>query len=135
MTDLIYFLTALQIYCKDAHYNFSGIDFKPLHEWADEIAEPIGEYLDEIKENWFLFSGVAVPKGIEINDKAKDFVPTDVSSNEKILSSLLALLSMIHNKINEIDVKEAGISDLLGRLDTHIMKHIALINLALLKKE
>ena len=38
MLDLIYQITALEIFCRDCHYNFRGVDFKPLHEWADEIS-------------------------------------------------------------------------------------------------
>ena len=32
-------------------------------------------------------------------------------------------------------IKESGLNDLLGRLDSHLMKHIALLNLALKKEE
>ena len=41
MLELVNQLTALQIFCKDAHYSFRGIDYKPLHEWMDEISDPL----------------------------------------------------------------------------------------------
>ena len=135
MLDLIYVLTALQIYCKDAHYNFYGVDFKPLHEWVDEIGSPLGDYLDEIKENHYLANGLEVPRGVNINDMAKDFVPAGLGTNDEILNNLLALITMAHNKITGIKSDFAGINDILGRLDSHLLKHIALLNLALTKKD
>lgn len=135
MLNLIYMLTALEIYCKDAHYNFKGIDFKPLHEWMDEIIEPLYDLVDEAKEKWFLAMELPVPRGTEINDEAKNYVPDTLGNNEYILNNLLALISMAHNTIHTIDIKDAGINDLLGRIDTHLLHHIALLNLALKKDE
>jgi len=131
MLELIHLLTALQIYCKDAHYSFYGIDFKPLHEWADEILEPLQDYIDEIKENYFIALGLVVPRGTEINASAADYVPTALGDNSQILANLLAILAMTHNKLNGIDIKDAGLNDLLGRIDSHLLKHIALINMAI----
>lgn len=135
MLELVHILTALQIYCKDAHYAFYGIDFKPLHEWADEILEPLQDYIDEIKENYFIMRGLNVPRGVDINAAAADYVPTALGDNSQILANLLAIIAMAHNKLNGIDEKDAGINDLLGRIDSHLLKHIALINLAITQKK
>ena len=134
MLELVHILTALQIYCKDAHYAFYGIDFKPLHEWADEILDPLQDYIDEIKENYFIARGVDVPRGVDINSAASDYVPTALGDNSQILANLLAIIAMAHNKIQGIK-EDAGISDLLGRLDSHLLKHIALINMAITNKK
>ena len=135
MLDLIYILTALEIYCKDAHYTFHGVNFKPLHEWMDEIIDPLYDLVDEAKEKYYLAAEQPVPRGTAINDEAKNFVPDALGSNEEILSNLLALISMAHNRLNAIDIKDAGLNDLLGRIDTHLLHHIALLNLALKKDE
>lgn len=134
MYDLIVRLQAILIYCKDAHYAFTGIDFKPLHEWVDEIGEPIYDFMDEIKENSFLFSGVKVPRGTKINEDAAKYVPEILATNLDILNALFALLTMTNSMITDLSKKDeitAGESDLLGRISAHLQKHIALLGLAL----
>lgn len=131
MLDLIHYLTALQIYCKDAHYAFYGIDFKPLHEWADEISEPLDGFIDDLKEQWFIGNDLVVPRGVDINASAADYVPTALGENSQILANLQAIMVMAHNKLNGLDIKNAGINDTLGKIDAHLVKHIALINMAI----
>lgn len=136
MLELLYKLTALGIYCKDAHYAFNGVNFKPLHEWADEISDPVYDWQDELKEHYYLFQGLSVPRGVDINAKAVDYVPTSLTSNEEILSNILAVLSMIHADISKLSAQEAdkvGLCDVFSKIDNHVMKHMGLLNLALLK--
>jgi len=135
LEELVYLLTALQIYCKDAHYAFYGVNFKPLHEWVDEINEPLAGFLDDLKENYWVMKGLPVPRGIYINNAASDYVPTALGSNDQILANLQAIIAMAHNKLNGIDVKEAGLNDLLGRIDSHLIKQLALLNMALINKQ
>lgn len=134
MYDLIVRLQAILIYCKDAHYAFTGVDFKPLHEWVDEIGEPIYDFMDEIKENSFLFSEVKVPRGTKINEDAAAFVPETLASNIDVLNAMRALLTMTNSMVTDISKQDgitAGESDLLGRIGSHLQKHIGLLNLAL----
>lgn len=132
MLDIIYQLVAIQIFAKDAHYNFKGVNFKPLHEWMDEIGDPIADFVDEIKESVILRKGKEVPRGTVINHEAAFFVPSEIGADAKeTLSSMHALLSMAHQTINNTPTPNMGDGDLLGRIDAHLQKHIGLLNLAL----
>lgn len=132
MLDIIYQLVAIQIFAKDAHYNFRGVDFKDLHDWMDEIGDPISDFVDEMKESMILRKGKTVPRGTAINHEAAFFVPSAIGDdNRQILSGMQALIAMTHQSINGIDWDTQGDGDLMGRIDSHLQKHLGLLNLAL----
>ena len=133
MVKLVALLEAIRIYSKDCHYNFRGVDYKPLHEWMDEIFDPMSDWIDEIKESMILSKGQKVPRGTEINDEAKQYVPTQIpNTNEEILRSMRALLAMTHNYINdELSETSVGSGDLLGRIDVFLQNQLGLFFLAL----
>lgn len=136
MLELIILLKAASIYIKDdAHYAVRGVNMKPIHEWMDEINEPLQDYIDEIKESYLLRLGLEVPRGTLINADAVQFVPADNShDNYTILKNVHALLEMINRQIDKAsttDAKTAGDNDMLGRLSTHVQHHLALLNISL----
>lgn len=138
MDKLIYLLEAIRIYAKDCHYAFSGVNFKSLHEWMDEIADPLYDWIDEIKESVLLKHGLEVPRGTAINALAAEYVPTALphDDNEVLLRNLRALISMTLDHLDtlakgtSIDVT-IGEGDIYGRLGAHLQKHVGLMNLAL----
>ena len=102
----------------------------------DEIADPIYDWLDELKEHYYLFNDTETPRGTKINDDAKQYIPEALGTNAEILSNLQAVLYEVHKQTELVEEnKLLGISDIIGKIDNHIMKHIALINLALRKKD
>ena len=133
MNELLYLLKAIQLYVKDdAHYHFYGVGFKSLHEWADEITEPISDYIDEIKESYLLRNGMEVPRGFVICEQARKYIPNDLPENSyDLLKNIRALLEQTISAINGIESDNAGDNDLLGRLCSHLNKHVGLLNLAL----
>ena len=77
-----------------------------------------------------------MPRGTEINVEASFYVPSEVGNdNREILNNLQAIILMIHQKINGENEGSAGNSDILGRLDSHLQKHLGLLNLALEVKD
>lgn len=137
MLDLIDILTALSIYCQDAHYAFTGINFNPLHEWADDIREPLDGFIDEIKESYLLRNGIVIPRQTQINARAADYVPTALGDNEQIIDNIYALLTMANKTIDnqaKLDALTQGDADLIGRISSHLQKHLGLIGLAIKQK-
>lgn len=132
MLELVEQLTALQIFAKDAHYSFRGLEYKPLHEWMDEIADPLNDFLDEIKESILLRANNEVPRGVEINANAAFYVPSEIGGNNReILSNVQAVIMMCHQTINGLKDMSVGNGDILGRIDSHLEKHLGLLRLAL----
>lgn len=132
MLELIYQITALDIYCRDAHYSFRGLEYKPLHEWMGEIADPLNDFLDEIKESILLRANNEVPRGVEINANAAFYVPSEIGNdNREILSNVQAVIMMCHQTINGMKDMSVGNGDILGRIDSHLEKHLGLLRLAL----
>lgn len=132
MLELVEQLTALDIYCRDCHYNFRGLEYKPLHEWMDEIVAPLNDFLDEIKESILLRANNEVPRGVEINANAAFYVPSQIGNdNREILSNVQAVIMMCHQTINGMKDMSVGNGDILGRIDSHLEKHLGLLRLAL----
>lgn len=133
MNVLLYKLSALQIYTKDCHYAFTGVDFRPLHEWMDEISDPLAEWIDEIKESIMLKDSFPVPLGTTINAEAAAFVPSIQGTPQRLLEQLKTLLLMNIFALNALNktTEDVGTGDLLGRIGAHLQKHVGLLNLAL----
>lgn len=131
MDELLYLLNSIAIYSKDVHYNVGGECALSIHKFADDIYGPIYGFIDEIKEAFYLRHNRVVPRGTFINEQSVQYVPKDAprGENRVLVGNLRALLEMTDTKLNEIDVKESGTNDLLGRIGSHLQKYIGLSNL------
>ena len=102
-----------------------------MTHWSD----PLGDFLDEIKESILLRSNNEVPRGVEINANAAFYVPSEVGNdNREILSNVQAVIMMCHQTINGMKDMSVGNGDILGRIDSHLEKHLGLLRLALEEK-
>lgn len=134
MIDLISMLEAIRIYAKDCHYAFRGAsDFIQNHKWVDDISEPMADYIDEIKESILAYHGTEIPRGVEINTRAQQYVPQDLpyDDNTRLLRNLRALIIMTIARIDELAKNaSAGDSDILGRIGSFLQKQAGLLTLA-----
>lgn len=89
INDLIIQLMAIQGYCKDIHYNAKGEAFYSKHLLVDRVQENISDYIDSIKELFFLSKG-STPKPSKFYFGAVEKIIPDVHNEDKRMFADLA---------------------------------------------
>jgi DNA-binding ferritin-like protein len=127
MRDIIVYLSAIYGISKDLHYSASGNEFYSLHLMYDKISEDLLDYIDEIKENYYMARQFDVPTAKEINKETLEYM----SGNSDILElhNLLTLcIYHIQQYINDNETLTEGDKSLLGEIQNDLNKKIGFIN-------
>ena len=92
INKLIAQLIAVCNYSKDIHYNCKGAAFYGKHLLADRIQENLSEYIDKIKELFFLANSKEPKASKEYLQDAIKFIPDIKHSDKESFEELKKLL-------------------------------------------
>ena len=128
INNLICLLLALQNYCKDIHYNSKGDAFYSKHLLADRIQDNISDYIDRIKEVFFLAADKEPLKSAEYLKKAAEFVP-EISGNDKeSFERLKDLLIKTMKQTEKLSKLTKGEENLIGTIAEDLQNSLGLVN-------
>lgn len=129
MKDLIINLQTIYVIAKHIHYNYVGINFLSVHKYMDEVADPIQyEFIDAIKEKFFMANGEQVPSFPEIYTAVINYCETH--NNFFTINELLEEIRVALYRIDQLSRDpslHSGTIDLLGKIASHFQTNIALL--------
>lgn len=128
MNDLIGLLLAIKNYSKDIHYNSKGDAFYSKHLLCDRIAEDIDEYIDSIKETFFLARMEKTLPSKEYLSKAIDRIPEIGIDDKESFTRLNFLIANTLALIEELDNTSVGEDNLIGNIAEKLQNSLALLN-------
>lgn len=111
INEVIALLTAIQNYAKDIHYNCSGEAFYSKHLLCDRVSENISDYIDSIKEVYFLHKFEVPLNSKKYLEMAIDYIPpvyNDTQSFRKLYELILKTLGVIQD-IKDLSVGEENL--------------------------
>lgn len=133
MENIIINLEVIKALSKDLHYILKGNNFYGNHLLMDRIQEDMQGFIDDIKENYFMFRGWDVPLNKDIFSKVSEVlsniqkdsnIPTINELTIQIKNSIYFIESYIRDNKEELT---AGDMDLLGRISSNLQKSSGLI--------
>ena len=128
INKLIAQLIALQNFCKDIHYNCKGEAFYSKHLLADRIQDNLSEYIDKIKELFFLANNKE-PKGSkEYLEDAIKFIPDIKQSDKESFEELKKLLIKALKTIEQLTKLTKGEENLIGAIGEDVQTSLGLVN-------
>ena len=128
VNKLIYFLIAIQNYCKDIHYNAKGDAFYSMHILADRIQENIYDNIDKIKEVCFLGTDEKPLKSSEYLTKASKLIPDIKEDDKESFKELRKLIVEALKNLNSIKSATKGEDNLYGSIAEDLQGSLGLIN-------
>ena len=129
INKLIEYLIAIQNFCKDLHYNCKGEAFYSKHLLADRIQENISEYIDQIKEIFFLAGDKEpLPSG-EYLSRATSLIPQIANEDKANFESMQNLLVITLQHIEGLDDLTKGEENLVGNIAQDLQNSLGLVNL------
>ena len=128
MNRLIVQLMVIREFCKDIHYNVSGLSAISLHKYADEIQENISEYIDSIKEICLLGMGQRPLTSKEYMQEAVNNMFDLPASDKEKFEVLHDILKDTINLIQDMQLNRAE-DNLLSTIAEDLQKSVGLINL------
>lgn len=128
INKLIAQLIAICNYSKDIHYNSKGEAFYGKHLLADRVQENINEYIDQIKELFFLANNKE-PKGSKeyLRDAIK-FIPDIKQTDKESFKELANLLIKALKTIEQLTKLTKGEENLIGAIGEDIQTSLGLVN-------
>lgn len=128
INNLIWHLMAVQNYSKDIHYNCKGDAFYSKHLLADKIQENISEYIDNIKEIFFLAKGLLPKASKYYLTESAILVPNIEKDDKKSFERLQELILDTLQKIEEVNATTKGENSLLDSISQDLQQSLSLIN-------
>ena len=124
---LIVLLMVIQGFAKDIHYTAKGPSFYAKHIFADLVEEDIDGFIDDIKENVFLGTGI-VPLASKEYFRiaaltAPEVMPLDIIN----FTILKAFVDKVREIIKGIEAPTRGANSLLDSIGEHMDKMSGLI--------
>lgn len=128
MFNLIVLLTSIREYAKDLHYSMSGIAFYSNHKLMDRIQKELYEFIDEIKESYYLANKAILPTSREVFEAALEFIPKELGNIglPKLYELIKVTVYSIEDAAREIKA-DSGDSDLLGRISANLKNSLGIL--------
>ena len=129
INKLIEYLIAICNFSKDIHYNCKGEAFYGKHLLADRIQENISEYIDQIKEVFFLAGDKEpLPSG-EYLSRATSLIPQVANEDKANFTSMQNLLVVTLQHIENLRDLTKGEENLIGAIAQDLQNSLGLVNL------
>lgn len=126
---LISLLIAIGNFCKDIHYNCKGDAFYSKHLLADRVQENLSEYIDQIKEVFFLPAGKEPLPSADYLREAAGIIPSLSGKDKTDFYKLSRLLTNALQVIEESEGLTVGEENLLGTIAQDLQNSLGLVNM------
>lgn len=128
INKLIEYLLAVANFAKDIHYSAKGEAFYSKHLLCDRISENIYDYIDSIKEIFFLAADKEpLPSG-EYLSRATSLIPQIAEDDKTNFTSLSILLESALQDIEKIKDLTKGEENLIGAIAENLQTALGLVN-------
>lgn len=131
VNNLIAYLTAIQNFAKDIHYSSKGEAFYSKHLLADRIFDGTDNFIDSIKEIFFLGNETLPLPSSEYLKKAISYIPQLTENDSINFVSMKNLISdclvLIQEMKTEGEYTEGELT-LLGDIAKNLQGKLGLIN-------
>lgn len=128
INKLIEYLLAVANFAKDIHYSAKGEAFYSKHLLCDRISENIYDYIDSIKEIFFLAADKEpLPSG-EYLSRATSLIPQIAEDDRTNFTSLSILLEAALQDIEKIKDLTKGEENLIGAIAENLQTSLGLVN-------
>ena len=129
INKFIEYLIAISNFAKDIHYNSKGEAFYSKHLLADRIQENLSEYIDQIKEIFFLASDKEpLPSG-EYLSRATSLIPEIAPEDKANFKSMQNLIVVTLQHIEGLTELTKGEENLIGAIAQDLQNSLGLVNL------
>ena len=128
INKLIEYLLAVANFAKDIHYSAKGEAFYSKHILCDRISENIYDYIDSLKEIFFLAADKdPLPSG-EYLSRATSLIPQIAEDDKTNFTSLSILLEAALQDIEKIKDLTKGEENLIGAIAENLQTSLGLVN-------
>lgn len=124
---LISLLIAIQNYSKDIHYNAKGAAFYSDHLLADRVQENISDYIDSLKEVYFMGSDKEPLSSKEYLHEAMQLIPAISKDDKANFASLSSLLIQALQLIESLTDLSTGEENLIGAIAENLQASLGLV--------